>query len=49
MALRGRLFCLSHPRCVAKHADADCVLVGPQIAYQRNKIMAQLPICLWPL
>lgn len=28
---------------VVKHADADCVLLGPQIAYQLNKIKAQLP------
>ncbi len=28
---------------VAKHADADCILVGPQIAYQLNKIKEQVP------
>lgn len=28
---------------VAQHADADCILVGPQIAYQLNNIKKQLP------
>ena len=28
---------------VAKHADADCILVGPQIAYQLNNIKNQVP------
>lgn len=28
---------------VAKHADADCILVGPQIAYQLNRVKEQVP------
>ena len=28
---------------VAKHADADCILVGPQIAYQLKRIKELVP------
>ena len=28
---------------VAQHADADCILVGPQISYQLKRIKEQVP------